>query len=63
MFPRFFLINFMKKKKTKHSLITFPILIGSYKLFWEKGKTHIAEQKKKVFFFFQYIHDISIFRF
>ncbi len=53
----------MKKKKTKHSLITFPILIGSYKLFWEKGKTHIAETKKKSFFFFQYIHDISIFRF
>ncbi len=47
------------RKKTKHSLITFPlayiqnwtILIGSYKLFWEKGKTHIAENKKKGVFF------------
>ncbi len=39
--------------------------MGSYRLFWEKGKTHIAEnkQKKKVFFFFQYIPDISMFRF
>ncbi len=46
-----------EEKKTKHSLITFPlhtnwtILIGSYKLFGEKGKTHIAENKKKSFFF------------
>ncbi len=25
MLPRFFKINFMKKKKKKHSLITFPL--------------------------------------
>ncbi len=41
----------MKKKKTKHRLITFPLHTKlnyfSYKLFWEKGKTHIAEKKKK----------------
>ncbi len=50
----------MKKKTEQY----WTILIGSYKLFWEKGKTHIAEnKKKKVIFFFQYIHDISMFRF
>ncbi len=46
----------------KHRLITFPLHTKlnyfSYKLFWEKGKTHIAENKKK-----KYIHDISMFRF
>ncbi len=39
------------RKKTKHSLITFPLHTKlnyfSHKLFWEKGKTHIAENKKK----------------
>ncbi len=50
MLPRFFKLT-LWRKKTKHSLITFPLHTKlnyfSYKLFWEKGKTHIAENKKK----------------
>ncbi len=47
-------LTLWKKIKTRnivyslfHYIQNWTILIGSYKLFWEKGKTHIAKKNKK----------------